>query len=63
MVSNKRTSRRLKVKVYKSMIRPVMIYERETRTLKETKERKLRRTEMRMLRWIMGVSLKRTPTK
>lgn len=51
-------SRRLKTKIYKTMIRPVMVYGAETRALKKTEERKLERTEMRMLRWIMGTSLR-----
>ena len=35
-----------------------MIYGSETWALKKTEERKLERTEMRMLRWAMGISLR-----
>ncbi len=38
-----------------------MICGLEKCSLKETKKRKLRRTEMRMLRWIMGVLLRGHP--
>lgn len=49
---------RLKGKIYRTMIRPVMIYGAEAWTLKRREEELLERTEMRMLRWILGVSLK-----
>ena len=51
-------SARLKAKVYKSMVRPVLLYGAETWATKETDMKLLEKTEMRMLRCIRGVSLK-----
>ena len=51
----------LKGKIYKIMIRPVMMYGAEAWTLRRKEEKLLERTEMRMLRWIgglLGISLK-----
>ena len=45
----------VKGKVYKTMIRPVLIYGAEA---SRRAERFVERTEMRILRWIPGVSLK-----
>lgn len=44
---------RLEAKIYKSVVRPVMIYGAVTWALRneEEEERKLQPTEMRMLRW------------
>ena len=57
VVCDKRMPRRVKVKVYQTMIRPVMMYGAETWALRRKEEQLLMRTEMRMLRWILGVSL------
>ena len=51
-------SLRLRAKVYKSMGRPVLLYGAETWVTKETDLKLLEKTEMRMLRWIRGISLK-----
>ena len=47
---------RLKGKVYKSVVRPAMMYGAETWPLKKTQERKLEVEEMKMLRWMCGVT-------
>ena len=52
---------KLRIKVYKTVIRPVLLYGAETWALKK-EERLLMRTEMRMLRWIMGISLREKKT-
>ncbi|XP_060810060.1 uncharacterized protein LOC132904162 [Amyelois transitella] len=49
---------RTKGKVYKTAVRPVLLYGSETWASKQTQEHKLHTTEMRMLRWAGGVTLK-----
>ena len=44
----------LKGKVYRTMIRPVMMYGSETWAIKKDQERKLDVAEMKMVRWSMG---------
>ena len=41
--------------VYRTVIRPVLMYGSETWALRKTEENLLERTEMRMLRWMMGI--------
>ena len=48
----------VKGKVYRTMVRPVLIYGSETWTMKRREEERLQRTEMRMLRWILGLTLR-----
>ncbi|XP_069994873.1 uncharacterized protein [Penaeus vannamei] len=43
--------------VYKTVLRPVLLYGAETWALRR-KENLLERTEMRMVRWIAGISLR-----
>ena len=43
--------------VYKTMIIPVLMYGAEAWTMTRKVEGLLERTEMRMLRWILGASL------
>ena len=47
---------RLKGKVYKTVVRPAMMYGVETWPLKKNQERKLEVEEMKMLRWICRVT-------
>ena len=48
----------LKGRVYKSMIRPALMYGTETWAIKKAEERKMQTTEMRMLRWVIGKTRK-----
>ena len=48
----------VKGKVYRTVVRPVLIYGSETWALKRREEERLERTEMRMLRWILGLTLR-----
>ena len=45
---------KLKDKVYKTAIKPAMVYGAESWVVRKKKERKLHITEMRMLRWARG---------
>jgi len=48
----------VKGKVYRTMITPLLIYGSEAWTLRRREDERLERTEMRMLRWILGLTLK-----
>ena len=58
VLNDKRMPMRLKAKIYATMVRPVMTYGSECWGLKKKDERKLNTTEMRMLRMMLGVSLR-----
>ena len=47
---------RLSGKVYKTVVRPAMMYGAETWAVKKAQEKKLDVAEMRMLRWMSGVT-------
>ena len=47
---------KLKGKVYKTAVRPAMLYGMETLPVKKANETRMNVTEMRMLRWMCGVS-------
>ena len=47
---------KLKGKVYKTVVRPAMMYGAETWPLKKTQKKKLEVEEMKMLRWMCGVT-------
>ena len=49
---------KLKHKIYKTVIKPTMTYGAECWTMKKKDEMLMNKTEMRMLRWIQGVSLR-----
>jgi hypothetical protein len=58
ILTQKGISLALKGKVYVSCVRSCMIYGSETWPVKAEHEARLERTEMRMIRWMCGVSLK-----
>ena len=54
---DKKIPLKLRMKIYKSVLRPVLLYGAETWSLRKKEEGILERTEMRMVRWIAGISL------
>jgi len=58
IVLDKKIPLKLKIKVYKTVLRPVLLYGAETWALRRKEENLLERTEMRMVRWIAGISLR-----
>ena len=56
ILCNRRISLRVKGKVYKTVVRPAMMYGAETWAMKKAQEKKLDVAEMRMLRWMSGVT-------
>ena len=57
VICDRRMPIKLKTKLYKTIIRPVLLYGAETWTPRVKEIRLIQKTEMRMLRWIMGVTL------
>ena len=47
---------KVKGRVYKMVVRPTMLYGGETWPVKKAQEKKLDVTEMKMLRWMCGVT-------
>ena len=47
---------RVKGNVYKTVVRPAMMYSTDTWAVKKVQENKLDMAEMRMLRWMCGVT-------
>jgi hypothetical protein len=45
--------------MYETVIRPVILNKNETWVLRKAEERLLSRTEMRILRWIMGILIRK----
>ena len=56
ILCDKRISAKVKGKFYKCVVRPAMMYGSETWPIKKAQERKLEVAEMRMLRWMCGVT-------
>ena len=58
VICDRHIPRRVNAKVYRTIVRPVLLYGSETWALRKRRGRynNENRTEMRMLRWIMGVS-------
>ena len=58
ILCDKRISAKVKGKFYKSVVRPTMLYGAETWPIKKEQERRMEVAEMRMLRWMCGVTRK-----
>ena len=56
ILCDRRISLRVKGKVYTTVVKPAMMYGAETWAVKKAQEKKLDVTEMRMLRWMRGVT-------
>ena len=56
ILCDRRISLRVKGKVYKTVVRLAMMYGAETWAVKKAHEKKLDVAEMRMLRWMSGVT-------
>ena len=56
VLCDKKISARVKGKVYKSLVRPAMMYGSEAWPIKKVHEKKQDVAEMRMLRWMCGVT-------
>ncbi|XP_037780211.1 uncharacterized protein LOC119576623 [Penaeus monodon] len=56
VICDKRVLVKLKGMVHKSVVRPAMTYGLETAPLRKVEERKLDVAEMKMLRWMVGVT-------
>ena len=58
VLGDRRMPVKLKGKVYKTVIRPAMLYGAETWATTKIQEKRVGVTEMRMLRWMCGVTRK-----
>ena len=58
VICDKKVPVKLKVKIYKTVIKPTMLYGAQCWAMIKKEEHLLNKTEMRMLRWIQGISLK-----
>ena len=56
ILCDRRISAKVKGKFYKSVVRPAMLYGAETWPIKKEQERRMEVSEMRMLRWMCGVT-------
>ena len=56
ILCDRRISFRVKGKVFKTVVRLAMVYGAETWAMKKAQEKKLDVAEMRMLRWMSGVT-------
>ena len=56
VLCDKRVNVKAKGKIYKTVVRPAMMYSAETWASKKAQEKRLDVEEMRMLRWMCGVT-------
>ena len=57
MICDKKIPTKLKLLIYQTVIRPTLLYGCETWPMSVKDEKRMATTEMRMVRWAMGVSL------
>ena len=57
MICDKTIPTKLKLLIYHTVIRPTLLYGYETWPMSVKDEKRMATTEMRMVRWPMGVSL------
>ena len=60
VISDKKMPRKLKIKLYMTVSRPVLLYGAECWTVRKKEEQILEKTEMRMLRRIKGVIMRQS---
>ena len=58
VLCDRRMPAKLKGNVYKTVIRPAMLYWAETWATTKKQENRIEVTEMRMLRWMCGITRK-----
>ena len=58
VLCNRKLSARVKSKMYKSVVRPAMLYEMETVSVMERQVRKMEVAELKIVRWALGVTRK-----
>lgn len=51
--------RKLKIKIYETVIRPVMLYRAETWALRKREEEMIKKTEIKMLQWTMEENMEK----
>ena len=56
VLCDRRMKVKIKGKIYKTIVRPAMVYRAETWTVKTAHEKKMEVAEMKMLRWMGGVT-------
>jgi len=56
VLCDRRTTAKNKGMIYKTVVRPAMMYEAETWPINKAQEKRLYITEMRMLRWMGGIT-------
>lgn len=56
LICDRKVSARVKGMMYRTVVRPAMLYGSETWPVKKTQERKMEVAEMRMIRWMLGVT-------
>ena len=56
VLCDRRMNTKIKGKVYRTVVRPALVYGADTWALKKAQENKLEVAEMRMLRWMCGVT-------